>query len=111
MKIAETPEPPYYAVIFNSILKPDTTGYSEMAMKMEELAKQQPGFLGFESAREEIGVTISYWKSLEDIKHWKSNIEHQHAQELGKEKWYKQYVTRICLVEREYGFQSESNED
>lgn len=107
MTIAETPAPPYYAVIFNSILKPDTDGYVEMAIEMEKLVKSQPGFLGFESAREEIGVTISYWRSLEDIEKWKANMEHRRAQELGREKWYQQYVTRICLVEKEYGFQSE----
>lgn len=74
-----------------------------MAIQMEELAKQQRGYLGIESAREDVGITISYWKDLESIRHWKLQVDHQLAQKLGREKWYSQYKTRICLVERDYG--------
>ena len=74
---------------------------------MEELASQQPGFLGMEHARSEIGITISYWETLEAISKWKSNLEHQEAQMLGKEKFYSWYKTRICKVEREYEFKKE----
>jgi heme-degrading monooxygenase HmoA len=63
-KIASTPPPPYYAVIFTSIRTPDDNGYSEMSAKMNELAATMPGFLGLESVREEIGITVSYWKTL-----------------------------------------------
>ena len=94
--------PPYYAVIFTSIKKENAEGYASMAERMVELAQQQPGFLGVESARQEIGITVSYWKSLEAIKQWKQNTEHLVAQELGKTKWYESYKVRICLVEREY---------
>lgn len=71
---------------------------------MEELAKQQKGFLGVESARNEIGITVSYWQTEDDIINWKNNVEHIEARNLGREKWYKQYQLRICKVEREYGF-------
>jgi heme-degrading monooxygenase HmoA len=75
-----------------------------MAQQMLELAKQQPGFLGEESAREELGITISYWESLEAIKNWKQNAKHLQAQKLGKEKWYKKYKLRVALVERDAEF-------
>jgi heme-degrading monooxygenase HmoA len=94
----------YYAVIFTSLRTDTIEGYSKMASTMEELAKQQPGYLGFESAREEIGITISYWKDLEAIKNWKANLDHQMAQKLGRKKWYSWYKVRICKVEREYEF-------
>lgn len=99
--------PPYYAVIFTSTLTPKREGYVEMATKMETLARQQPGFLGFESARENIGITVSYWQSLEAIAKWKTNLEHQKAQQLGISNWYKNYRLRICRVEREYSFEKE----
>jgi heme-degrading monooxygenase HmoA len=102
--IANTPEPPYYAVIFTSLRTEGDNGYNDMSVEMEELAKQQPGFLGIESAKEEIGITISYWQSLEAIKNWKANTRHLFAQQQGREKWYKQYKTRICKVERDYEF-------
>jgi len=102
--MAKTPAPPYYAVIFTSILNEDHDGYSEMADKMEKLAKKQPGYLGFESARSEIGISISYWKDIESIKKWKENSEHLLAQKSGREKWYKAYKIRITRIERDYEF-------
>ena len=97
-------KPPYYAVIFTTITQENLEGYLETAERMEELAKLQKGYLGIESARSEIGITVSYWQTLDDIVAWKNNIEHTEARNLGREKWYKQYQLRICKVEREYGF-------
>ena len=94
----------YYAVIFTSTRTEVEAGYAEMAIKMVELAKAQPGFLGMESARSEIGITVSYWESLEAIQNWKANMEHLEAQEKGKTTWYKNYKVRIAKVEREYEF-------
>lgn len=102
--IATTPKPPYYAVIFSSITSDQTEGYGLMAEKMVELVKQQPGYLGHETARNTIGLTVSYWESLDAIKNWKSVSAHLEAQQIGKDKWYSAYKTRICLVERDYGF-------
>ena len=95
-------KPPYYAVIFTSIKSEIDEGYDETAIKMVELAKQQSGFLGVESARNEVGITVSYWKDLESIKNWKQNLDHLEAQIKGRTKWYKKYTVRIALVEREY---------
>ena len=100
--IAKTPMPPYYAVIFTSHRKDGDHGYGEMAERMLALALKQPGFLGVESAREEVGITVSYWSDLESIKNWKANLEHQEAQKLGHEKWYSSFKTRISRVERDY---------
>ncbi len=101
--IAETPNPPYYAVIFTSVRTEGDDGYDAMAQKMLDLASQQPGFLGIESARNETGVTVSYWADLASIKAWKENVEHREAQALGRGKWYSAFKTRICKVERDYG--------
>ncbi|MDG1279359.1 MAG: antibiotic biosynthesis monooxygenase [Algoriphagus sp.] len=103
--IANTPPPPYYAVIFTNLRTTIEEGYAQTASEMVDLASQQPGYLGNESVRDGLGITISYWKSLEDIKNWKQVSDHQLAQKLGREKWYKAYKTRICLVERDYGFE------
>ena len=102
-EIANTPEPPYYAVIFSSLQSDDAEGYAETAARMVELAAQQPGFLGIETAREGLGITVSYWSDLESIKNWKQNSEHQLAQQMGMNKWYSSYMTRVALVERDYG--------
>lgn len=101
--IAPTPRPPYYAVIFTSTRTAGDNGYAAMADRMTELAKVQPGFLGIESAREGIGITVCYWNSLEAIAAWKKNAEHQVAQVRGKSEWYAAFRTRICKVERDDG--------
>lgn len=101
--IVNTPKPPYYAVIFTSIRTEGDNGYGETANRMVELATQQPGFLGAESAREDVGITVSYWSNLESIKNWKANTEHLEAQKTGRKIWYESFKVRISKVEREYG--------
>jgi len=103
-EIANTPKAPYYAVIFTSHRTDGDKGYGEMADKMGELASKQSGFLGIESARESVGITVSYWQDLESIKEWKNDTEHLIAQSEGKEKWYAEFKVRISKVERDYGF-------
>lgn len=105
--IAQTPQPPYYAVIFTSLRTPVEEGYKDTATLMITLAQTQPGYLGVESAREGVGITVSYWESLEAIRNWKQQADHLIAQQLGREKWYARYKTRICLVERDYSFDKE----
>ena len=103
MTIANTPEPPYYAVIFSSLRTDGDNGYGAMAERMDALAAQQPGYLGVESAREGLGLTVSYWRDLASIRAWKANAEHLVAQQTGRSTWYTDYKTRICKVERDYG--------
>jgi heme-degrading monooxygenase HmoA len=103
--IAQTPSVPYFAVIFTSIRTETSEGYEKMAKKMIDLAQLQPGYLGHESAREQVGITVSYWKDLEAIRLWKQQSDHLLAQQKGREIWYKAYQTRICKVEKEYGFE------
>ena len=110
-RFATTPAPPYYAVIFSSLrrdgpdaLAPNGMDYAAMAARMGELAAQQTGYLGVESVRDAdgVGITVSYWRGLEDIAAWKANAEHRIAQETGRAKWYAHFETRIARVERAY---------
>jgi heme-degrading monooxygenase HmoA len=110
--IAQTPSPPYYAVIFTSVRSDnDAKAYAQMAERMVELAQEQPGFLGVESVRdaEGFGITVSYWDSPESIRRWKEHAEHKIAQDKGKSEWYERFFTRVCLVERDYGFERNPN--
>ena len=104
MPFANTPEPPYYAVIFTSQRNANTDGYDDMARRMAELVGRQDGFLGVESARDAagFGFTVSYWRDAESIRAWKMNTEHRVAQAKGQAQWYDAYVTRVAKVERAY---------
>ena len=96
-------QPPYYAVIFTSLRRDrPADGYGEMAQRMEQLAREQPGFLGIESARDPggLGITVSYWATLDDVAAWGRHAEHLLAQKLGREEWYRGFALRVCRVER-----------
>ena len=75
-----------------------------MSEKMTALAKLQEDFLGVESARELVGITVSYWRDLDSIRKWRENIEHIIAREKGRTICYKSFKVRISKVERDYDF-------
>ena len=102
---ASTPAPPYYAVIFASQRRDGDHGYGATADRMMELAAEQPGYLGVETVRDAggFGITVSYWRSEEDIRHWRRNAEHTLAREQGRRAWYEHYELRVARVERAYG--------
>ena len=104
--ISQTPDPPYYAVIFTSVRTEGDNGYAEMADRMVELASLQDGFLGVESARNEVGITVSYWRDLESIRNWHENFDHTIAREKGRKEWYQTFKVRIAKVESNYVFES-----
>src|SRR5262245_58463486 len=105
---AQPPVPPYFAVIFTSVRSSaDPTGYATTSERMMELARQQAGFLGVESVRnaDGLGITVSYWTSLEAIRAWRQHAEHVLAQQQGRAKWYDRYALRVCRVERSWEFE------
>jgi heme-degrading monooxygenase HmoA len=111
MPIAQTPEPPYVAVLFTSLRTEGDQGYARMSERMEQLAAEQPGYLGIESARDagnadstgSVGITVSYWVDEAAAAAWKQVAEHLVAQARGREVWYADYRVRICTVTRDYG--------
>jgi heme-degrading monooxygenase HmoA len=104
-QIAKTPQPPYYAVIFTSLRTEGDNEYGGTADRIEELAKSQPGYLGFEAARSGLGIAVAYWRSEADIAAWKRQVEHAEAQRRGRVDWYREYRVRVAKVEREYGWE------
>lgn len=106
---AEAPEPPYVAVIFTSRRNTsESAEYGAMAERMMELAQQQPGFLGVESARgaDRLGITVSYWKDEASVASWRQHMEHMVAQSAGRSRWYERYSLRICHVVRQSEFRT-----
>ncbi len=107
-RLAQTPKPPYYAMVFTSHrTDDDDNGYTAMSDHMFALAAQQPGYLGVEAVHgaDGFGMTAWYWESLDSIRNWRAQAEHKIAQQQGQATWYEQYKLRICLVEAEYSFE------
>lgn len=107
---ANTPEPPYYAVVFTSErTHGDDHGYGVVAERMVELGTRYSGFLGIESARgaDGLGITVSYWRDEAALLAWKRDTEHQKVQRGGRDAWYERYEVWVACVERAYGFARE----
>lgn len=103
-RIANTPDPPYTAVIFTSVRAAgDDAEYAAAAERMNVLAAVQPGYLGIESARDGVGITVSYWATEADAAGWKRVVEHAEVQRMGREHWYEHYRVRVATVNRQYG--------
>lgn len=111
MSIAQTPEPPYTAVIFSSLRTEGDHGYEVMSERMREMAAEQPGYLGIESARDGLGITVSYWRTDADAAAWKQVMAHTVAQQRGRDVWYSEYRVRIATVTREYGTSDPAHSD
>jgi heme-degrading monooxygenase HmoA len=104
---ARLPVPPYFAVVFASRRSSeDDAGYAAMADRMAELAAEQPGYLGIDTVRgsDGFGITVSYWRTEDDIRNWHHNAEHRVAQAHGRARWYASFQLHVCKVERAYGF-------
>jgi heme-degrading monooxygenase HmoA len=103
-RFAQSPLPPYYAVIFTNQRTVGDKGYEAMGKAMAELALNQPGCLGIESSRDDagFGITVSYWKDEASIAAWKAHAEHATARALGNSTWYAHYELRVARVERAY---------
>ncbi len=103
-RFANTPEPPYFAVIFTNKLSSSDEGYAAMGERMYELALAQRGCLGIESTRDvaQFGITVSYWKDEASIAEWKANATHLFAQKMGIDEWYEHYELRVAKIERAY---------
>ena len=106
LRFADLPPTPYYAVVFSSLRNgADEAGYQAAAARMLELAAQQPGYLGAESARgaDGFGITVSYWASEAAIGAWKHHAEHAATRTHGRTHWYEHFELRVAKVERAYG--------
>jgi heme-degrading monooxygenase HmoA len=101
--IADTPQPPYVAVIFTSLRTEGDNGYGAMSAAMDEAAARQPGYLGIEAAREHVGITVSYWRDEASAQAWKQVGAHLVAQQRGRSVWYSDYRVRVAHVTRDYG--------
>lgn len=105
-RFATLPNPPYYAVVFSSQRTPhDAAGYDAAAQRMLDIARTQPGYLGFESTRDAsgFGISVAYFESEEAIARWRDHPEHAAARREGHRSWYAHIELRIALVQRAYG--------
>ncbi len=97
----------YVAVIFTSTrTHHHDDDYARWSDRMNELVREQPGFIDFVSARDPVtrlGITVAYFVDEESVLRWKGNLEHLEAQRLGRRDFYQSYSVKVARVFREYG--------
>ena len=92
-----------YAVIFRAHIRRLDEDYLEMAGQLRQLALDEYGCVEFTSVCEgNQEIAISYWSSLEQIQNWKQDQLHLTAQQLGRDRWYRDYRVEVVELIREY---------
>ncbi|MFJ7590733.1 antibiotic biosynthesis monooxygenase family protein [Streptomyces sp. NPDC097617] len=99
-------EPPYVMAVFSNTRAADDSGYPETLARMNEIVRANPGFLGYESARNPggLGITVAYFRDHESLTRWREDLEHREAMKQGRTDWYESYTLHVATVERSHGF-------
>ncbi|WP_405711295.1 antibiotic biosynthesis monooxygenase [Streptomyces xanthophaeus] len=101
-------EPPYLMAVFTSVRTSEDadSGYLETLDRMGEIVRANPGFLGYESARNPggLGITVAYFRDHASLTQWREDLEHQAAMKAGRAQWYESYTLHVATVERSHGF-------
>lgn len=84
----------------------DLAAYSAEAERMEELARQQPGFLSFKSyiAEDDEVVALSEWADEASARAWGREAEHRAVQARGRSAYYASYTLFACADPRIHQF-------
>jgi len=89
-----------YANIFSYLSGNQSEEYLELDEHTLELVGGVPGYLGYESVKNDQGRTIfiSYWESLEAVNQWRVNSTHAKAKSMGKD-FYRAYHSMLVQIE------------
>lgn len=96
-----------YAVIFE--VYPNASGQEEyltIAASLREKLEHIEGFISIERFQSLVDegklLSLSFWESENSIKQWHEDLEHQSAQQKGRERLFNDYRIRVAKVERDY---------
>ena len=100
-----------YLVVFRNRKRAgiDYAAYSAQADRMEELAREQPGYLSFKSYTAEDGevIALSEWTDEAAARAWGRQAEHLAAQGDGRTRWYASYTLFGCANPRTHHFEAD----
>ncbi|RKF19402.1 antibiotic biosynthesis monooxygenase [Altericroceibacterium spongiae] len=89
-----------YVNVFRNFKRPDmdAEAYAADAARMEELARQQPGFIDFRRYASADGeaLSLSEWETEEDARAWAGHVEHAAVQARARSAYYESYVIYSC---------------
>lgn len=96
------------AVIFEVTPKPEhCNSYFEIAAMLKPQLAEIEGFISIERfqslSNPEKYLSLSFWQNEAAVKQWKSNIDHQAAQNKGKSELFNQFRIYVGHIVRDYG--------
>jgi len=101
-----------YLVVFRNRKRAglDAAAYAAEAARMEELARQQPGFVSFKGYVAEDGeaMAISEWVDEAAARAWGREAEHRVAQAHGRASYYATYTLYGCDNPHTHHFRQEA---
>ena len=86
----------------------DQAAYDADAERMEELARQQPGYISFKSYAAEDGevIALSEWEDEAAALAWRKQAEHAAVQAKGRGSYYASYTLFACDSPRIHSFEA-----
>lgn len=97
-----------FLVVFRNRKRPDIdrAAYQAEAVRMEQLAREQPGFLSFKGYTADDGetVAISEWEDEASARAWGRVAEHRAAQLRGRQAYYESYTLFACDNPRRHDY-------
>jgi heme-degrading monooxygenase HmoA len=98
-----------HLVVFRNRKRPDmdAAAYEADAVRMEEVARGQPGFISFKSYVSDDGevIALSEWESEEAARAWGRVPEHAVVQGRGRSEYYAEYTLFSCAEPRVHRFE------
>jgi heme-degrading monooxygenase HmoA len=96
-----------HVVIFEVVPHEDKAHrYFDLAAKLRPELEKIEGFISverFESLTNKGKfVSLSFWRDDEAVKRWRTHLEHQAAQQEGKQQVFKDFRIRVAEVVRDY---------
>jgi heme-degrading monooxygenase HmoA len=85
----------------------DAAAYAAEAERMEQLARAQPGYLGFKSYASDDGevIALSEWADEASARAWGRHGEHAETQRRGRAEYYQDYTLFACVDPRVHRFE------
>lgn len=97
-----------FLVVFRNRKRADIAGdaYQADAVRMEELARQQPGYRSFKSYVADDGevIGLSEWADESSARAWGRQVEHAAVQGRGRDHYYDDYTLFACTEPRIHHF-------
>ncbi len=101
------PEPSQIILFRSKLTEQAGEDYQAMNVELQELVKQNPGFVDVKSYTAQDGerLTVVWWRDEASVAEWRNLARHREAQGAGRQKWYQYYKIEVAAITRSKSFE------